>query len=79
MKGRVQMDAEQIDSLILETLCEVPGPWTTCDLIREIGGGEGGRRDRRVVASGLALRMEGDFIVASAAGRYANAVAEKRP
>jgi hypothetical protein len=32
----------------------------------------------RLVARGLVLRMRGGFVVASAAGRYANAVGEER-
>lgn len=60
-------------------MCEEPGPWRLDEL-----GREHGRPVRvqdaisRLVARGLVLRMRGGFVVASAAGRYANAVGEER-
>ena len=74
------MQADRIDGWILERLCETPGPWAIADLERELGGhapvadGIG-----RLVSGGLALRMEGGFVVASNAGRYASEIAEIAP
>jgi hypothetical protein len=74
------LEAEQIDSLFLEALCEWPGPWSMDDLERVLAVGPRGRDAvGRLVSGGLVLRMAEDFVVASAAGRYAKAVHEVTP
>lgn len=73
------MHAESIDAWVLATLCNEPGPWRPEEVERDHG--ETVRvRDAisRLVSRGLALRMRGGFVVASAAGRYANAIGELR-
>jgi hypothetical protein len=69
------MHAESIDAWVLATLCEEPGPWRPEELERDHGSPPEVRDAvARLVARGLALRMEDGFLVASAAGRYAHAL-----
>ncbi len=73
------MQAENIDAWVLATLCEEPGPWRPAEVERQHG--ETVRVQdaiSRLASRGLALRMRGGFVVASAAGRYANAISELR-
>jgi hypothetical protein len=73
------MHAEGIDGWILKALCDEPGPWRLDELERDHGNPAKVRDGiARLVARGLVLRMEGAFVVASASGRYANAMAEER-
>lgn len=72
--------AQEIDCPVLMTLCEEPAPWPMDELKREHGGGVDvvdtvGRLLRR----GPVLRLEGDYVIASAAGRYAVAMSEETP
>jgi hypothetical protein len=71
--------AEGLDGSILNTLCEEPGPWKLAELAREHGE-EVEVKDAvaRLIARGLAIKMKGGFVVASAAGRYAAAVVRER-
>jgi hypothetical protein len=72
------MQDERIDALVLGLLSEAPGPWQMHEVERELGrGAQDGIG--RLVDKGLAHRIDGGFVFTSAAGRYANAVAEKRP
>jgi hypothetical protein len=67
--------AEEIDSSVLMTLCEEPGPWTEQELTREHGEGTAAADALgRLVARGLAFKMEGGLFAATAAGRYAHEV-----
>jgi hypothetical protein len=69
--------AEEMDRVVLGTLCREPGPWGLDELTRVLGPGvdveDAVNRLRR---RGLVLRMEGGLIISSAAGRYAVAVEE---
>jgi hypothetical protein len=71
--------AEELDSLVLEALCDEPGPWTRDELLREFSG-QIAAVDAltRLVVRGLAVKMEGDFYAATAAGRYAHVVETER-
>jgi hypothetical protein len=70
--------AGQLDGLILQTLCDEPGPWETEELLRDFDSRVHASDSlRRLIGRGLALKMEGGFVVASAAGRYANAISEE--
>lgn len=67
-------DYEQLECLILQRLCEA-GPLQEAELEREFGTDAEdcmGLLRRR----GLAHRMKGGFLIASAAGRHAHAVGE---
>lgn len=73
------MYAEGIDSLVLQTLCDEPGPWVQSELEREFDE----PRDvadavGRLVRGGLAMRMEGGLVITTAAGRYAHQVETER-
>ena len=71
--------AEGIDSLVLGTMCEEPGPWTTVELRREFDGDlDAEDALARLVARGLIVKLEGDFFASTASGRYAHAVEEER-
>jgi hypothetical protein len=74
------MHAEELDSLVLETLCDEPGPWTREELKREFRG-QIGAVDAlgRLVVHGLAVKLEGEFFAATASGRYANLVGREAP
>lgn len=72
--------ADEIDGVILMTLCDEPGHWRMDELERELGGGvsvEDGVA--RLARRGLVLRLDGGFVISSAAGRYALAVEEATP
>ncbi|HTT93755.1 MAG TPA: hypothetical protein VMF55_03730 [Solirubrobacterales bacterium] len=69
--------AEGIDSLVLQTMCEEPGPWTKAELRREFDGNlDAEDAVSRLVARGLAVKVKGDFFAATASGRYAHEVGE---
>jgi hypothetical protein len=71
--------AEQIDSLVLHTMCEEPGPWTKEELRREFDGNlDAEDALARLVARGLVVKLEGDFFAATASGRYAQEVRVER-
>lgn len=65
-----QLDDERTDNLVLGRLCEA-GSLTVAELMRELGTGGADGADR-LVGAGLAHRLDGDFIIPSAAGRHAN-------
>lgn len=64
------MDDDSVDAAVLERLCS-SGPWTETELVRELGLVARDAVDR-LALKGLAHRMEGGFVFASAAGRYAH-------
>lgn len=67
--------AEGIDSLVLMMMCDDPGPWTKAELRREFDGNlDAVDALARLVAGGLAVKLEGDFYAATASGRYAHQV-----
>lgn len=69
--------AGDIDGLVLEAMCAEPGPWTGEELEREFGERvEVADALGRLIARGLVVSMEGGFLTATAAGRYANAIDE---
>jgi hypothetical protein len=71
--------AEELDSLVLRTLCEEPGPWTKEELRREFDGNlDAEDALARLVARGLAVKLEAGFFAATASGRYAHVVEEAR-
>ena len=74
------MQAERIDALLLQLLNEAAGPWHVGELEREFGRRRVEVRDglARLLAAGLAHRIDGDYWFASAAGRYANDLWEER-
>jgi hypothetical protein len=61
---------EEMDNAVLGRLCQ-SGPWAPAELERELGLGAGDAVDR-LVANGLAHRLGGDFVIASASGRHAH-------
>ncbi|MBS1881787.1 MAG: hypothetical protein JSS97_02390 [Actinobacteria bacterium] len=71
MQRKPILDEADMDVAVLDRLCE-SGPWTPAELVRELN------RDAidaigRLVEKGLAHRLDGrEFVVASAAGRYAH-------
>lgn len=71
------MQGEPIDGVLLRLLSETPGPWQVEELAREFGD-PAAVRDAvgRLVGAGLAHRMKGGFLVASAAGRHADEIGE---
>lgn len=71
--------AGQLDGLVLQTICNEPGPWKREELMREFDSCiDASDSLRRLLAGGLVLKMADDFVVASAVGRYANAISEER-
>jgi hypothetical protein len=74
------MYAEELDSLVLETMCREPGSWTKEELRREFRG-QVGAVDAlgRLVVRGLVVGLEGGFFAATAAGRYACLVGREAP
>jgi hypothetical protein len=67
--------AGEIDSMVLQVLCDEPGPWVQSELEREFGDRvEVGDAVGRLVGRGLAIRMDGGFILTTASGRYAHAM-----
>ena len=72
--------AGQLDGLVLQTICEEPGPWKKEELMREFESRvDASDALRRLIGRGLVLTIGDDFVVASATGRYANAVSEETP
>jgi hypothetical protein len=72
--------AQEIDGSVLMTLCEEPAPWPMDELKREHGGGvDVVDAVARLVRRGPTLRLEGDYVITSAAGRYAVAMSEETP
>jgi hypothetical protein len=72
--------AEELDGLVLDTLCDEPGPWTRDEIKREFSGRiKAVDALNRLVARGLAVKLDGDFFAATAAGRYASRVAREAP
>jgi hypothetical protein len=67
-----QFDYERMESVILERLCEA-GPLKESELVREFGDEADDCADR-LGRRGLAHRMKGGFVIASAAGRHANSI-----
>jgi hypothetical protein len=73
------VDAQEIDGSLM-TLCEEPTPSPMDELKREHGGGvDVVVAVARLVRRGPALRLEGDYVIASAAGRHAVAMSEETP
>ena len=69
--------ADHLDGLVLQALCDEPGPWNRDELLREFDSRVHASDSlRRLIVTGLVLEMDDDFVVASATGRYANAVSE---
>jgi hypothetical protein len=72
--------AEEIDGVILLTLCREPGQWSIDELKLALGEGvkvvDG---VARLARRGLVLRLDGGFVISSAAGRYAFAVSQETP
>lgn len=72
--------AGQLDGMVLQTICEEPGPWNRDELLREFDSRkEASDALRRLIGRGLVLGMDGGFVVASASGRYAHAMSEETP
>jgi hypothetical protein len=72
--------AGQLDGLVLQTICDEPGPWSEGELLREFDSrSHASDALRRLIGRGLVLEMAGEFIVASASGRYAHAMSEETP
>ena len=72
--------ADEIDGAVLMTLCEEPGPWPMDELKREhVEGVRVEDAIGRLVRRGLVLRLDGGYVIASAAGRYAIAMGEEAP
>jgi hypothetical protein len=72
------MQGEPIDGVLLRLLSDVPGPWQMTELEREVGEPRAVRDAvGRLVGAGLAHRMKGGFLIASAAGRHADEIGER--
>jgi hypothetical protein len=71
--------AERLDGLVLEIMCNEPGPWTKDELAREFEAGAPLESLWRLVSRGLVVKLEGDFYAATAAGRYAVVMSEETP
>lgn len=70
--------AGELDSLVLGTMCNEPGPWTQRELSREFGEGpQAVDALARLRARGLVAELDGGFYAATAAGRYAHQVREE--
>jgi hypothetical protein len=77
MKGQVQgmAYADQYDSLVLQVMCEEPGPWSREELEREFSDRTAAADAlNRLRSRGLVLDMDGGFVLTSAAGRYSHAL-----
>jgi hypothetical protein len=72
MQHQPTLDDETLDNAILGRLCEA-GPWKLDELVRELGVNAEDSAGR-LVGRGLAHRLEGGFVIASAAGRHANSI-----
>jgi hypothetical protein len=53
------MYAEDLDGVVLRTMCKEPGPWTKDELAREFDGGTPLDSLWRLVSRGLAVKLEG--------------------
>lgn len=72
--------AGQLDGLVLQMICDEPGPWKREELLREFESRtEADDALERLIARALVLEMDDGFVVASASGRYAHAVSEETP
>ncbi len=70
--------AGQLDGMVLQIVCDEPGPWKKDELVREFDSPvDASDSLRRLIGRGLVLEMGSGFVVASASGRYANAVSEE--
>jgi hypothetical protein len=70
--------AGQLDGMMLQVICDEPGPWNREELLREFSSRtEASDALGRLVSRGLVLKMESGFVVASAAGRYAHSMSEE--
>jgi hypothetical protein len=72
MQANPTLDDESMDTAILWRLCR-EGPWAVVELERELGRGAHDGVGR-LVGRGLAHRLEGEFVIASAAGRHAHSL-----
>lgn len=55
--------ADRIDSLVLQTMCDEPRPWTKAELRREFEGDiDAEDAVSRLVARGLVAKVSGDFL-----------------
>jgi hypothetical protein len=66
------MDEDAMDNAVLGRLCH-SGPLTEEEIRRELGLRGADALDN-LVAKGLAHRLDGDFVIPSAAGRHANQI-----
>jgi hypothetical protein len=65
---------------VLMTLCGESASWPMDEVNREHGGGvDVVDVVARLVTRGPGLRLEGHYVIASAAGRYAVAMSEETP
>lgn len=72
MQAKPILGDEDLDAAVLDRLCG-SGPWTDAELVRELGiGGRDGAD--RLVAKGLAHRIDGGFLFASVSGRHAHSL-----
>jgi hypothetical protein len=70
--------AGDIDGLVLQLMCDEPGPWTREEVVREFSEDmEAIDALARLVGRGLAVKVKGGFYAATAAGRYAHRVREE--
>ena len=73
------MHYERIDPLLLRLLSRTPGPWQMAELERDLGEPIPVQDAvARLVGAGLAHRIDGGFVFASAAGRHADRMGEGR-
>jgi hypothetical protein len=72
MQDKPILGDEQLDAAVLSLLCE-SGPWTRHELERELGLGGQDAADR-LVAKGLAHRIDGGYVFASVSGRFAHSL-----
>ena len=67
--------ADQYDSLVLQVMCDEPGPWVREELEREFSDRvEAADALNRLRMRGLVIDMEGGLVMTTAAGRYAHAL-----
>ena len=67
-----QDDEDGIDNLVLARLCEA-GPLCEAEVERQYGT-DGADSLARLTEMGLAHRIGGEFVIASAAGRHAHGI-----
>ena len=65
-------DEDRIDNLVLGRLCEA-GPLSEAEVERQYGL-DGADSLARLTELGLAHRNDGEFVIASAAGRHAHGI-----